>query len=124
MTDELLIHILQTTTDPLRIHNKTEEDTDAADFTVVKGRIKRKKTTKDSDDETTTKKIATHKYEINMDIITKMVELGGLPATAFDGEEFTHRALLGLCYLLRDMGTGKYLAFLMTVKLQNTYPNG
>ena len=50
LTDELLIHVLQTNADPLRIHNKTEEDTDAADFTVVKGKTKRKKTTKDSDD--------------------------------------------------------------------------
>ena len=34
-----------------------------------------------------------------------MVELGGmdrLPATAFDGEDFTQSALLGLCYLSRE----------------------
>ena len=105
LTDELLIHVLQTNADPLRIQNRTEEDTDAADYTVVKGKTKRKKTTKDSDDETTTKTLATHKYKINIDIITKMVELGGmdrLPATAFDGEDFTHSALLGLFYLLKD----------------------
>ena len=61
LTDELLTHILRTATDPLRVQDKTEEDADAADYTVVKGKnkIKRKKTTKDSDDETTTKKLAT-----------------------------------------------------------------
>ena len=105
LTDELLTPVLQTNTDSLQVNNETEEDTDATDYIVVKGKGKRKKMTKDSHNETTTKKIPTHKYKLDIDIITKMVEIGGmerLPTTAFDSEDYTHTSLLGLCYLLRE----------------------
>ena len=43
-----------------------------------------------------------------------MVGIGGigrLPSTAFDGENYTHTSLLGLCYLLKEcnlLGTNWY----------------